>query len=139
MRVLLSPAVLLLCVFLASVLSVRGAAAQELAQAAADIAAGDCRRFGAVGDGETDDTEAIQAAIDSGAGRIMFPKGVYRITRPIVIELDRVGYTSLDGFGVARIEMAGAGPAFRFVGTHFGSAAPGCCSGMCRTAGSPAV
>ena len=35
--------------------------------------------FGAVGDGSTDDTAAIQAAIDA-ASRIYFPKGNYKIT-----------------------------------------------------------
>jgi hypothetical protein len=33
--------------------------------------------FGAVGDGVTDDTAAIQAAVDSGAKRIYFPAGTY--------------------------------------------------------------
>lgn len=33
--------------------------------------------FGATGDGSTDDTAAIQAAINSGAGRILFPSGIY--------------------------------------------------------------
>jgi hypothetical protein len=36
--------------------------------------------FGAVGDGVTNDTAAIQAAIDSGAGCVFFPKGTYKIT-----------------------------------------------------------
>lgn len=85
---------------------------------------GDCRNFGAVGDGQADDTEAIQAAVDSGIGRIVFSKGVYRITQTISIDLDKLGYTSLEGSGVARIEMAGPGPAIRFTGTHFASAAP---------------
>ena len=82
------------------------------------------RDFGAKGDGKADDTEAIQRAVDSGIGGIRFAKGVYRITKPIVIELDRVGYTSLSGDGTARIVMAGPGPAFRFAGTHDGTAAP---------------
>lgn len=34
--------------------------------------------FGATGDGVTDDSVAIQAACDSGAGRIYFPKGIYK-------------------------------------------------------------
>lgn len=85
---------------------------------------GDVRRFGAVGDGKADDTAAIQKAVDSGAGAIQFPKGTYRITRPIAIDLDKVGYTSIRGDGVARVVMAGTGPAFRFVGTHFKSADP---------------
>ncbi len=80
--------------------------------------------FGATGDGKTDDTEAIQNAINSRRGGIRFPKGKYRITKTIEIDLEKVGYTSLHGEGVAQIIMAGAGPAFRFVGTHGGTAAP---------------
>ncbi len=80
--------------------------------------------FGAVGDGQTDDTAAIQKAVDSGNGSVRFAKGIYRITKPIVIDLDKVGYTSIEGDGSATILMAGAGPAFRFVGTHAGTAAP---------------
>lgn len=80
--------------------------------------------FGAVGDGVADDTESIQRAVDSGIGDIHLSKGVYRITRPIKIDLDEVGYTAIRGDGVARIVMEGAGPAFRFVGTHDGTAAP---------------
>ena len=41
--------------------------------------------YGAVGDGVTDDTEAIQAALDSaGVGaRVYFPKGTYKISAPL--------------------------------------------------------
>ena len=85
----------------------------------------DVHQFGAVGDGIADDTDAIQKAVDSKVGDIDFPKGRYRITRPIVIDLDTLGYTSLCGTGTAQIIMAGAGPAFRFLGTHGGTASPG--------------
>ena len=81
------------------------------------------RDFGAVGDGKADDTVALMGAVDNG-GSIVLPKGVYRINRPITIDLDKAGFTSLSGDGTARVVMAGAGPAFRFVGTHEGSAAP---------------
>lgn len=86
---------------------------------------GNVRSFGAVGDGVADDTIAIQKAVDSGLGAVMLSKGVYRITKSIVINLDKVGYTSFSGGGVARIVMAGPGPALKFVGTHFKSADPG--------------
>jgi hypothetical protein len=72
----------------------------------------------------TDDATAIQKAVDSGAGTIRFSRGTYRLTRTVVIELDKTGFTSLVGDGTARIVMAGAGPAFKFVGTHGGTADP---------------
>ena len=85
----------------------------------------DVRRFGAIGDGKADDTEALQKAVDAGRGRVLLPRGIYRVTRPVEVDLARVGYVSIEGSGVARIEMAGAGPAIRLAGTHFGSADPG--------------
>jgi hypothetical protein len=49
--------------------------------------------FGAVGNGTTDDTAAIQAAINSGAKRIYLPAGTYRTTATInVISRDLVIY-----------------------------------------------
>ncbi|HZK61306.1 MAG TPA: right-handed parallel beta-helix repeat-containing protein [Anaerovoracaceae bacterium] len=82
------------------------------------------RYFGAKGDSITDDTKAIQKAVDSGIGQIVFPTGVYRITRTIEIVLDQSGPMSLSGSGTATIIMNGAGPAFKFIGTHAGSADP---------------
>lgn len=80
--------------------------------------------FGAKGDSVTDDTKAIQKAVDSGIGQIIFYSGTYRITEPIKINLDKIGCVSLSGNGVARIIMDGVGPAFKFIGTHEGSAHP---------------
>lgn len=80
--------------------------------------------FGAVGDGQADDTTAIQKAVEARVGLVYLPKGIYRITKPIVVDLNKVGVTSFRGDGVARIVMAGAGPALKFVGTHFKSADP---------------
>ena len=84
----------------------------------------DVKDFGAVGDGKADDSAAIQRAVDSKIGVVRLPKGVYRVTKPITIDLDKVGYTSILGDGVARIVMAGPGPALKFVGAHFKSADP---------------
>lgn len=81
--------------------------------------------FGVVGDGRADDTAAIQKAVDSGAGTLHFPRGTYRLTRPVVVELGKAGFTSFVGDGVARLVMAGAGPAIKFIGTHEGTADPG--------------
>jgi hypothetical protein len=72
---------------------------------------------------EVDDTDALQALVNRG-GRVVLDRGTYRITKSIVVDLDRVGFTRIDGGTVARVVMAGDGPAFRFVGTHEGSAAP---------------
>jgi parallel beta helix pectate lyase-like protein/pectate lyase-like protein len=83
------------------------------------------RDFGAVGDGKADDTAAVQKAVDSGEGGIVFPKGSYRLTKTVTINLDEAGFTSLTSDGTAKIIMAGSGPAFHFVGTHEGSADPG--------------
>lgn len=77
-----------------------------------------------IGDGVSDDTAAIQAAIDAKTGAIKFQRGIYRITKTITIDLDKVGWTSLSGDGVAQFRMEGPGPAFRFIGTHAGTASP---------------
>ena len=41
------------------------------------------KKFGAVGDGKHDDTDAIQKAIDSGARVVYFPRATYRIAGTI--------------------------------------------------------
>lgn len=89
------------------------------------------RDFGIQGDGETDETAAIQRAVDNAeAGMLVFPRGDYRITDTIEIHLTERGRTGVTGAdGSARIIMDGPGPAFRFVGTHDGTANPGSVSG----------
>ncbi len=82
------------------------------------------RQFGARGDGQHDDTEAIQKACRSPLRAVVFPAGNYRITRTIVVDLQRHGYKSLIGLGNARLTMAGKGPAVLIVGTHQGTADP---------------
>jgi hypothetical protein len=46
------------------------------------------KNFGAVGDGETDDTAAIQAAVDARkpGQKVDIPPGAYYLSRPIFIE-----------------------------------------------------
>jgi hypothetical protein len=75
------------------------------------------------GDGKADDTVAVQAMADAG-GTVRFGRGTYRLTKTIVIDLDKTGFVSLSGDGVARFVMEAAGPAFHFKGTHGGTADP---------------
>ena len=82
-------------------------------------------RFGATGDGKSDDTEAIGHALADGDGVLHFPPGTYRITEPIEVKLATRGPLGIDGTGgTARIVMAGKGPAFRLIGTHGGTGDP---------------
>jgi hypothetical protein len=75
--------------------------------------------FGAVGNGSTDDTAAIQAAVNysggpysvANRGTIFFPSGVYRVSAPITFELND---------GVLNIRFLGA-PGAMLVGS-FGDA-----------------
>jgi parallel beta-helix repeat protein len=81
--------------------------------------------FGAVGDGRVDDTEALRHAVDQGSGRLVLPRGTYRLTAPLEVDLDRSGPIALSGEGgTARLLMDGPGPAVRLVGTHNKSADP---------------
>ncbi|QDU97051.1 right-handed parallel beta-helix repeat-containing protein [Lignipirellula cremea] len=85
----------------------------------------DVRDFGAVGDGQADDSDAIEHAIADGDGVITFPRGEYRITRTITVDLAKVGRTSINGSGgVAKLIMNGPGPALRLLGTHSNTADP---------------
>lgn len=77
-----------------------------------------------VGDGTADETQAIQSAIDAGIGDLHFPRGVYRITKTLTVDLDKTGPTSFNSIGTATIIMDAPGPAIRFLGSHEGTAAP---------------
>jgi Right handed beta helix region len=70
-----------------------------------------------------DDAKTLQALVDKG-GWVRIPAGTYRIDQPIVVDLEKAGFTCIEGATVARIVMAGPGPAIRFIGHHDGTAAP---------------
>lgn len=55
--------------------------------------------FGAVGDGVTDDTAAIQAALDSGAKEVYFPSGTYIVSDTIYV----YGNTTVSGNGTSTV------------------------------------
>lgn len=81
--------------------------------------------FGAVGDGVTDDTDAIQHAFNDGDGLIEFDRGNYLISRSIEIVLKKTGRIGISGSGgTAKVLMSGEGAAFRLIGTHASTADP---------------
>jgi hypothetical protein len=64
--------------------------------------------FGAVGDGVTDDTAAIQAAIDSGANAIYIPGGTYKITASITTRNTDINHVYGDGGFSSELAWHGA-------------------------------
>lgn len=77
------------------------------------------------GDGAHDVTAELQAIVDRGDGAIRLKRGVYKLSKPVVIDLAKSGFTSIGGDGVVTLLMAGSGPALSFVGNHAGTADPG--------------
>jgi hypothetical protein len=83
------------------------------------------RDFGAMGDGQHDDTAAIVHALCDGDGELQFPRGDYRVTKTIVVEMKDRQHTAIHGSGgLATIFMHGPGPVFELRGTHTASADP---------------
>ena len=83
------------------------------------------QHFGAVGDGAADDTDALQHAIDVGDGHLELPRGDYRLTRPLRVDLARCSRTGIHGSGgTARLVMDGPGAAIQIIGTHSTTAEP---------------
>ena len=73
--------------------------------------------FDAKGDGVTDDTAAIQAAIDAivSGGTIVFPEGTYKVTADLDADEDDVTFTST---GLATIKVVGAINGFYVTGAR---------------------
>ena len=76
-----------------------------------------------VGDGQADDTAALQKLVDAG-GSVQLPKGKYRLTKTVTVDLAKLGAFGLSSDGTATVIMTGPGPALKIVGTHGGTAAP---------------
>lgn len=62
------------------------------------------KSFGAVGDGLTDDTAAIQKAFDVAGQSLFFPSGTYLITQPIVFKPTTTGWIAGAGANTTRIK-----------------------------------
>ncbi len=76
-------------------------------------------------DGSRDATQVLQSLVDQRRGLVDLPAGEFRIQKTIDIDLTAQGYCALRGSSATKIVMAGAGPAFRFRGSHYQSADPG--------------
>ncbi len=74
------------------------------------------REHGAAGDGVTDDTTAIQAAIDVGPGVVFFPAGTYLVT-----SITRPGGVTLQGAGVPHTMIRAASPSGPIIGSGVAS------------------
>lgn len=74
----------------------------------------DVSSYGAVGDGTTDDTSAIQSALTAcntaGGGTVFFPTGTYLITSQLICYSNQIidlnGSTILQGAGINNLMMA---------------------------------
>ena len=75
----------------------------------------DVMDYGAIGDGVVDDTEALRAAIATGAN-VHLPAGAYAITAPMVLSAKQT--VSGDGMSLTYINNTGPGPAFVFEGNE---------------------
>jgi hypothetical protein len=71
----------------------------------------------------SDHARDFQETLDAGKVLVL-EKGEYRLERTVAVDLTKSGFAAIRGDGTARVIMAGPGPAFRFVGTHTGSADP---------------
>ena len=74
--------------------------------------------YGAVGDGTTDDAEAVQAAMNSGKSTVYFPKAAYKIGKTIDVSptVQRVNF--LFGVPKARFRVAKGGKIVFEDGVH---------------------
>lgn len=76
-----------------------------------------------IGDGQADDTAALQKLIDAG-GSVQLSKGRYRLTKTVTVDLTKLGAFGITSDGTATLIMAGPGPAIKIVGAHGGTADP---------------
>lgn len=85
--------------------------------AANDTVFTNVKGFGAVGDGVTDDTAAIQAAIDvTTTGQVYFPAGTYLISDTLDITKNGIALVGA-GSGGTEIHMTADAPAIEMAGT----------------------
>jgi hypothetical protein len=92
---------------------------RTLTQLTTDLRIVDVVSYGAVGDGVTDDTAAVQAAVNAtlaAKGTLRFPARTYRITAPILMGSSSSGSSrwSIEGVGATLLQATGNTPILRF-------------------------
>jgi hypothetical protein len=71
-----------------------------------------------------DVTAELQKKIDDQNGSLLLIKQVYRITKPLEVDLEKHGTMAIKAIGGSTLVMDGPGPAIRLKGTHQGTASP---------------
>lgn len=102
-----------------AMLPVTSATTLAAARAALDPAHIDVRAYGATGNGTTDDTSALQSALNAAAGAALYlPSGRYKVTSPLTYNVDTQGTISIFGEGFSSVLLiSGAASALVISGT----------------------
>ncbi|ACA91545.1 MULTISPECIES: glycosyl hydrolase family 28-related protein [Burkholderia cepacia complex] len=113
-----------------------GAVARTLRSMASDVA--NVKSFGAVGDGASDDTAAIQAAVNSlGAGGVVFfPAGTYRVSSAINSTVRGIVFSGSGSQGSILSTSSATADVLTISGWDSGVEGLGFASSVTRTAGS---
>lgn len=76
--------------------------------------------FGAVGDGATDDTAALQRAADAATsgGEIIYENKAYKVSGPIITTASGVTHRGEGVYGTKIIQISPCSETFSFVGAH---------------------
>ena len=79
--------------------------------------------YGAVGDGSTDDTAAIQAALDAGSNTVYLPAGTYRVSDSIAVNSNTK--LCVAGVGITTIKPFATPYNFVFIQNYMASVVTG--------------
>ncbi len=71
-----------------------------------------------------DRSDELQQLVNQSGGNLRLEAGTYHLDETVTFDLAELEAVSLSADGPVTVVMRGAGPAFRFLGTHEGTAAP---------------
>ena len=66
----------------------------------------------------------LQESLERDGGNFVIPAGTYTLNETIELDLAKRGAVAVRADGPVTVTMNGPGPAFRFIGTHTGTAGP---------------